>query len=138
MHLLVRKRVRARQPGSLTFPQNVELHCLRFVPDKTDIPYKLIDTITMIPRYLFRAYSPGSDGINDSMGFCCQAISEECNTIASLKDLERQDARRMLKDHVLWASWKVRQDDILISFSSSFLFTVQHCIRKIEKCYNIT
>ncbi|ETN47178.1 uncharacterized protein HMPREF1541_01369 [Cyphellophora europaea CBS 101466] len=92
----------------------------------------------MIPRYLFRAYSPGSDGINNSMGFSCQAISEECNTIASLKDLERQDARRMLKDHVLWASWKVRQDDILISFSSSFLFTVQHCIRKIEKCYNTT
>lgn len=44
----------------------------------------------------------------------------------------------MVKDHVLWHSWRLREDDILISFTSSFLFVVQYCIRKIAKCWKTT
>lgn len=42
----------------------------------------------------------------------------------------------MLQDHILWRSWTRRRDDILISFSSSFLFVVQHGIRKVVQGYN--
>jgi hypothetical protein len=40
-----------------------------------------------------------------------------------------------LKDYVLWESWKSRDDDIIISFTLSFLFSLQHCIHKIAKCW---
>lgn len=92
----------------------------------------------MIPRYLFRADSPGSDGCNDRFGFSCQAFRYENEVLKTLNDMEEDEARRMLQDHVLWRSWELRQDDILISFSSSFLFVVQHCIRKIAKCWKTT
>lgn len=93
---------------------------------------------TSVPRYLFRVDSPGSDGLNDEIGFFCQAYIHDVEIIETLEDLEWEDARLMVKDHVLWHSWRHREDDILISFTPSFLFAVQHCIRKIAKCRKTT
>ena len=84
-----------------------------------------------VPRYLFRVFSPGSDGMNDATGFASMAKSNNNFETRSLAQLERPDARNMLKDHVLWQSWRSRSDDLLISFTSSFLFALQHCVRKI-------
>ncbi|KIW63722.1 hypothetical protein PV04_08705 [Phialophora macrospora] len=84
-----------------------------------------------VPRYLFRAYSPGSDGSNGVTGFWSMAKCRNWSEATSLSRLPRNVARDMLQDHVTWKSWKTRSDDILISFTPSFLFALQHCVRKI-------
>jgi hypothetical protein len=85
-----------------------------------------------VPRYLFRSHSPNSDGTNSITGFGSMAKSNGNNRIRSLSRMAPAAAHGMLKDHVLWHSWKDRDDDILISFTPSFLFSLQHCVRKIN------
>ena len=92
-----------------------------------------------VPRYLFRAYSPGSDGCNNARGFASLADLHGYFEVKSLKQLPWAEARSMLNDHVLWQSRKLcRYDDILISFTPSLLFALQHCVRKIHLCYRTT
>ncbi|KAJ9613392.1 hypothetical protein H2200_003334 [Cladophialophora chaetospira] len=91
-----------------------------------------------VPRYLFRVYSPGSDGLNSVAGFTSQAKQFDTNNLRTLSQLSRKDASSMLRDHVLWKSYKERNDDLLISFTSSFLFALQHSVRKINQCWRTT
>lgn len=85
-----------------------------------------------VPRYLFRTYSPGSDGSDSSERFDSQAVRWNQTSVRTLDNLERKRAKAMIRDHVLWTSGKrPAKDDILISFTSSFLFAVQHGLRKI-------
>ncbi|OQV04875.1 hypothetical protein CLAIMM_09691 [Cladophialophora immunda] len=93
-----------------------------------------MSAISTVPRYLFRAYSPGSDGYNSEERFGSMAQFNHRLEVTSLTQLPPEEARSMVKDHVVWESWKNRDDDILISFTSSFLFALQHCIRKIYRC----
>lgn len=90
------------------------------------------------PCYLFRSYSPGSDGSNSITGFASMATAAGHHGIKSLAQLDWGEARNVLKDHVLWESRKWRDNDVLISFSSSFLFALQHCVRKISTCWKTT
>lgn len=91
-------------------------------------------TMSNHPRYLFRTYSPGSDGYNSSMRFDSMAKANDLPA-TSLAEMSAGEARAMLKDHVLWTSWRQRNDDLLISFTSSFLFALQHAIRKSNVSY---
>jgi hypothetical protein len=90
--------------------------------------------ISDVPRYLFRAYSPGSAGLSDDC-FICPAALIGVHSTTSLSQLEGKEARQMLKGHVLWEN---SADDILTSFTPSFLFALQHCVRKISVDYGKT
>lgn len=68
------------------------------------------------------------------MGFDSMAKANDLPA-TSLAEMSVGEARAMLKDHVLWTSWRRRNDDLLISFTSSFLFALQHAIRKSNGCY---
>lgn len=64
--------------------------------------------------------------------FHSQAAMSKRTAAQTLDLLEEHEAREMLAHHLLWYSFDKRsQDDILISFTSSFLFAVQHGVRKI-------
>ncbi|GAB7348450.1 hypothetical protein MBLNU459_g6867t1 [Dothideomycetes sp. NU459] len=91
-----------------------------------------------VPRYLFRAYSPGSGGWNSAQGFESVAKWNNCDDAQMLSDLQYDQARKMLEDHVCWRSNRNPPDDILISFTSSFLFALQHSVRKMRPCWNTT
>ena len=86
---------------------------------------------TDTPRYLFRTYSPGSEGSNGASGFLSTA---DCNSFSEARSLDHvspRNARDILRDHI---TWQCPADDTLISFTSSFLFALQHAIRKIATC----
>lgn len=85
------------------------------------------------PRYLFRTSSPGSDGSNSCTGFFSMAKANGYDMITR-EDLSDKEARAMLTDHVLWKSWKKRNDDIFISFTPSLFFALLHGLRKVGKC----
>lgn len=86
------------------------------------------------PRYLFRTFSPGSDGSNSCTGFCSMANANGRDMITR-ESLSDNEARTMLTDHVLWRSWKERDDDIFISFTPSLFFALLHGLRKVETCW---
>lgn len=86
------------------------------------------------PRYLFRTFSPGSDGSNSCTGFCSMAKLNGYDMITR-EDLLDNEARTMLTDHVLWQSRKKRDDDIFISFTPSLFFALLHGLRKVGTCW---
>ena len=43
-----------------------------------------------------------------------------------------------VKGYILWHNWRCREDVVPISFTSSFLFAIHHCIRKIAKYWKMT
>ncbi|OAP64879.1 hypothetical protein AYL99_00851 [Fonsecaea erecta] len=97
-----------------------------------------MSTASNVPRYLFRAYSPASEGYNSRERFGSMARTNDILDITSLAQLAPGAARSMVKDHLIWESRKERNDDIFISFTSSFLFALQHCVRKIATCQHTT
>lgn len=85
----------------------------------------LLQTSGDIPRYLFRVFSPRSQGLTDtswtkSMG--ARWDEEDCTVdIFSKPDYQVAD---MLHRHLRW--WRDRSDDNLVSWTSSLLFALQY------------
>lgn len=85
------------------------------------------------PRYLFCTSSPGSDGSSSCTGFCLMAKSNGYD-MTTREDLSDNEARKMLTDHMLWQSWKKRDNDMFISFTPSPFFALLHELRKVNTC----
>ena len=69
----------------------------------------------------------GSQGNNSSVSFKSVAVVNHCAS-TRLDQPSEDQARDILKEHVLWMN---PVDDIFVSFSSSFLWVLQHSGRKI-------
>lgn len=82
------------------------------------------------PRFLFRVWSPNSDGKNSAKGFESLGSVTKPGRPRRLTDLGTEIVKQMVTHHVAWTSKWAYHDDILISFTSSLLFAVQHAIRK--------
>jgi len=54
------------------------------------------------------------------------------NTFLTLNDMEEGKARQVLRDHILQPARRVEADDILLSFSSSFLYAIQYAVYEID------
>lgn len=82
------------------------------------------------PRFLFRVWSPNSDGKNSAKGFESLGRVTNSGRPRRLTDLRIEVVKQMVTHHVAWTSKWAYYDDILISFTSSLLFAIQHAIRK--------
>jgi hypothetical protein len=79
-----------------------------------------------IPHYLFRTSSARSNGSTTKT--CVESAAAFYNRNQDdLLDRDRATAIHMLENHLLW---KYESTDNLISWTSSFLFAVQHAIRR--------
>lgn len=86
----------------------------------------LTEYFDSIPHYLFRTSSPRSSGTTTKT--CVESAAVKYNF--NQDDILRQDwakAVEMLESHLLWRNWTT---DNLMSWTSSFLFAVQHAIRR--------
>ena len=76
-----------------------------------------------MPRYLYRTHSSRSNGRNSSRSFTPESPIYTNN----LSDLQRQYAKDMLENHLLWRGLP---SDQFISWTASLLWALQHAIRK--------
>jgi hypothetical protein len=79
-----------------------------------------------IPRYLFRVYSPQSNGINKSEEIASGAVVNEIPS-PDIFSLKGDVARRMVTSHLEWRRNKAGN---LVSWTCSLLFALQHAIRR--------
>lgn len=87
------------------------------------------------PRYLFRVWSPNSDGENSVAGFKSLGHVKKPDGPRELSSLDATKAKQMIMHHVQWTSKTQCHSDVLISFTSSLLFAIQHTIRKINTTF---
>lgn len=83
-----------------------------------------------IPRYLWRAYSLSSAGVNNEYVFeSARRKWHSDEQVRHLDEMSRDEAADALTDKLGWTTASKR-DSELISFSSSLLWVLQHAIRK--------
>ncbi|KAF2867146.1 hypothetical protein BDV95DRAFT_611017 [Massariosphaeria phaeospora] len=87
----------------------------------------LVEHFDSIPHYLFRTSSPQSAGNTTETYIESEAVKLNLDQRDLLR-LDRAKAVAMLRNHLLWS--KNHRSDNLISWTSSFLFAVQHGIRR--------
>lgn len=78
-----------------------------------------------VPRYLFRAFSRTSQGHNSQIFF--KSVAVVSGYERDICHISKHHARTMLTEHL---QWRNSYDDNLISFTSSLLWVLQHCVRK--------
>jgi hypothetical protein len=85
------------------------------------------------PRYLYRTYCPSSAGFNDPTRICSQAVRYK-KSGRSLEHMTTEEAREMLKMHLLWRNG-VHNDFVsnFVSWTSSLLFALQRAIYAVKK-----
>ena len=87
-----------------------------------------------VSRYLFRALSPVSDGVNHHSGFKSLAWSNRLfrnsPDLQHLATHHRADAQDIVMNHIKWLSRQYCPGDILISFTSSLLHVLTHATYK--------
>lgn len=82
--------------------------------------------IDHVPHYLIRTSSPRSSGITTDARIESSAVQHDLDSLDILSR-DRQEAAEMLKSHLLW---KTRTTDNITLWTTSFLFAVQHAIRR--------
>ncbi|EOA84699.1 uncharacterized protein SETTUDRAFT_31946 [Exserohilum turcica Et28A] len=88
----------------------------------------LSDQFDCIPHYLFRTSSPRSGGTtNETHVASVAAINHFDQSDILARDWD--EAVVMLQQHLLWEPYA---EDNLVSWTSSFIFVVQHAIRREE------
>lgn len=99
-----------------------EPECLVFDPPETELRAKLDD----VPRYLFRVFTPKSDGLTDKIW----AKSKDATNGNAKSDIDmfsrnRSSMAAMLNRHLRW-SGKDDESDNLVSWTSSLLVALQY------------
>lgn len=115
--------------GSLTLEKTISQpepaeECLPFQP--SDRFRYLADSLSPIPRYLFRVYTPLSDGhTDDSWAMSRDAWAQNPTAVFDLFSRDTQVAALMLDGHLRWTDNSTRTDNF-VSWTSSLLFALQY------------
>lgn len=87
--------------------------------------------MSLVPRYLWRAWSKESDGSNTLKEFSSTAETQGKHLPELTNMVDGTEAREMLINHLArWGRHCGRVPDNLISFASSLLWVLQHAFRK--------
>ena len=86
----------------------------------------LAEYLDLVPHYLFRISSPRSSGMTTETSVVSEATKRGVDK-GDILDQDREKAVKMLENHLLW---RVNWNDNLMSWTSSFLFAMQHAIRR--------
>lgn len=89
----------------------------------------LTDNYHATPQYLFRAFSPRSNGINSPTRIASAAVQFDRDT-SDILTRDRDDAMIMLEEHLLW---KNDDEDNLVSWTPSLIFALQLALYRAEK-----
>ncbi|KAH9866075.1 hypothetical protein J1614_008639 [Plenodomus biglobosus] len=86
----------------------------------------LSECFDCIPHYLFRTSSPQSSGTTTKTFIASAAVKNHLDQ-SDILGRPWEEAVKILKSHLLWQN---RTDDNLMSWTNSFLFAVQHAVRR--------
>ncbi|SPJ85019.1 uncharacterized protein FTOL_10923 [Fusarium torulosum] len=100
------------------------------LPDNTDGSWTYAD----LPRYLFRAYDAKSPGINTRsvIASCQSAVGSPAHSSLDVLSLPPQKAAESLWKHLTKNRPAYDNTDNFVSWSSSFMFVIQHAIWRSE------
>jgi hypothetical protein len=88
-------------------------------------PNRFDEHFDRIPRFLFRTWSPRSKGTTASTCVKSEAAKHKCPTTDILQLENITIAGKKLENHLCWE----KKTSNLVSWTSSFIFAIQHAIR---------